>query len=46
MTILLIVGMGQDLDVAASDGHIVPASGEEGNFKLLYENTLLTCELD
>jgi len=26
--------MGQDLDVAASDGHIVPASGEEGNIKM------------
>jgi len=26
--------MGQDLVVAASDGHIVPASGEEGNIKM------------
>jgi hypothetical protein len=34
LTVLLIVRMGQDLGVAATDGHIVPASGEEGDVKM------------
>ena len=34
LTVLLIIGMGQDLGVAASDGRIAPASGEEGNIKM------------
>jgi hypothetical protein len=34
LTVLLIVRMGQDLGVAASDGHVVPDSGEEDNIKI------------
>jgi hypothetical protein len=34
LTVLLVARMGQDRGVAATDGHIVPASGEEGNIKM------------
>ena len=34
LAVLLIVRVGQDLVVAAADGHIVPPSGEEGTIKM------------